>query len=89
MPTINENFTEEQLNLISSGTDDSVTFDIDQELYNKSDPLSNGIMTKWLALNGYEHIESKEDLNKTVILLVKGSTLTGEWHWITIPTYSL
>ena len=28
-------------------------------------------------------------LNKTVIFLVKGHTLSGEWHWITFPTYSL
>ena len=34
-------------------------------------------------------IQDIKDLNKTVIFLVKGSTLKGEWHWITFPTYSL
>ena len=34
-------------------------------------------------------IQGIKDLNKTVIFLVKGSTLKGEWHWITFPTYSL
>ena len=34
-------------------------------------------------------IQGIKDLNKTVIFLVKGSTLKGQWHWITFPTYSL
>ena len=34
-------------------------------------------------------IQDLEDLNKTVIFLVKGDSLSGEWHWITFPTYSL
>jgi hypothetical protein len=34
-------------------------------------------------------IQDIKDLNKTVIFLVKGATLRGEWHWITFPTYSL
>ena len=34
-------------------------------------------------------IQDIRDLNKTVIFLVKGSTLKGQWHWITFPTYSL
>ena len=34
-------------------------------------------------------IQDIKDLNKTVIFLVKGSTLKGQWHWITFPTYSL
>ena len=33
---------------------------IDQELYNKADPLSNGVMVKWLDKNGYEEIDPKE-----------------------------
>ena len=32
----------------------------DRELYNKADPLSNGVMVKWLDKNGYEDIDPKE-----------------------------
>ena len=32
----------------------------DRELYNKADPLSNGIMANWLDKRGYEHINLKE-----------------------------
>lgn len=34
-------------------------------------------------------IQDIKDLNKKIIFLVKGSTLQGQWHWITFPTYSL
>ena len=34
-------------------------------------------------------IQDFKDTSKTAIFLVKGSTLKGEWHWITFPTYSL
>ena len=32
----------------------------DRELYNKADPLSNGIMANWLKKNGYKYIDLKE-----------------------------
>ena len=44
----------------------------DQELYNKSDPLTNGTMTKRLASNGYEHIESKEDYKVDIVCMKDG-----------------
>ena len=44
----------------------------DQELYNKSDPLSNGIMVRWLDLNGYKHIESKEDYKVDIVCMKDG-----------------
>ena len=31
-----------------------------RELYNKADPLSNGIMANWLKKNGYKSIDLKE-----------------------------
>ncbi len=32
----------------------------DQELYNKADPLSNGVMESWLKRNGYSNVDLKE-----------------------------
>jgi len=34
-------------------------------------------------------IQDLKDKNKIVLFLVKGSTLKGEWHWVTFPTHSL
>ena len=32
----------------------------DKELYDKADPLSNGVMAAWLERNGYDSIDPKE-----------------------------
>ena len=45
----------------------------DRKLYNRSDPLSNGVMIKWLQRNDYTFIDPKETYGVD-ITCVKGDT---------------
>ena len=47
----------------------------DEELYKRSDPLTNGIMDRWLKRNGYTNIDLKETYGVD-ITCTKNNSLT-------------
>ena len=49
----------------------------DEELYKRSDPLTNGIMNRWLIRNGYTNIDLKETYGVD-ITCTKNNPLTGK-----------
>ena len=73
----------------------------DRKLYNKADPLSNGVMVKWLDKNGYEEIDPKETYGVDITCKkgdtpaffeteikyswVKGQDWPNHWDEIRIP----
>ena len=56
----------------------------DEELYKRSDPLTNGIMNRWLIRNGYTNIDLKETYGVD-ITCTKNNPLTGKtFHFLYI-----
>jgi hypothetical protein len=49
----------------------------DKELYDKANPLSNGVMAAWLERNGYDSIDLKETYGVD-ITCTKNNLLTGK-----------